>query len=63
MRAFRRDCELGIDEGEIDNGAEPVALKRLRDEIAGELGGDKNRDCNPKRLAADATSSGVTISL
>ena len=55
MSAFHGDCELGIDEGEVNNSAEPIALERLCDKIGNEFGDDKDRDPNPKRLAADAT--------
>src|SRR5215467_13006887 len=54
MRALHRKCELGIDESEVGDGAEPIALERFGDEIDSEFGDDQNRDPDPKRLAADA---------
>src|SRR5215471_16111564 len=54
VSALYRDCELGIDESEVDNSAEPITLECLRNEVSSEFGDDKNRDPDPKRLAADA---------
>ena len=54
MAAFHRDREFRIGEGQIDNGAEPVALDLFGDDIAEDLRHDERGHRDPKRLAADA---------
>ena len=59
VRALHRDREFRIGEGEIDNGAEPVALDLFGDEMAHDLGDRQHAHRDPERLAADAAVKAV----
>ena len=54
MAAFHGDREFGIGEGEIDDGAQPVALDLFGEKMAENLGNRQCRHRDPERLAADA---------
>ena len=57
--ALHRDGEFRIGEREIDDGAQPVALDLLGDEMTGNLGGHHHAERDPERLAADAAVEAV----
>ena len=59
MAALHGDGEFRIGEGEIDDGAQPVALDLLGDEMADDLGGRHHAHRDPERLAADAAVKAV----
>ena len=52
MRAFHRERELRIDEGDVDDGAEPVALNLFGDEVSGNLDDAEDREQTQADLAS-----------
>src|SRR5579871_6605518 len=54
MGALYGHGEFRIGESEIDNGAQPVALKLLGNGVTGQLGHEHDAESNPEGLAADA---------
>ena len=54
MGAFDGDGEFRIGEGEIDDGAEPVSLNLLGDQMAENFADGQYGHRDPECLAADA---------
>ena len=59
MGALHGDGEFRIGEGEIDDGAQPVALDLVGDEMADNLGDRQHAHRDPECLAADAAVKAV----
>ena len=57
--ALHGDGEFRIGEGEIDDGAQPVAFDLIGDEMAENLGDRHHAHRDPERLAADAAVKAV----
>ena len=57
--AFQRHGEFGIGEGEIDDGAQPLALNLLGDEMKDQLDRGEHNHPDPEHLAADAAMESV----